>query len=89
MQKTRLVRKVDRAQCDRFSKVWKMSGMDRWSFAKSYGLQNTSQIVEIKNYILEPSKKIVLNLYKNMGINPNFILIGVGKMRLPAEDQIR
>lgn len=88
MQKPRLKRKVDRAQCDRFYKVWKMSGMDRWSFAKTCGLENTSQIVEIKNYVMEPSKRIILNLYKNMGISPNFVLIGVGKVRVAAEDQV-
>ena len=89
MKKPRLVKKFDRAQCDRFAKVWKMSGLDRWSFAKSCGLGNTSQIVEIKNYVLEPSKRIVLKLYENMGINPNYILIGIGKMRLPAEEQLK
>lgn len=88
MQKPKVIRKVDRSQCDRFAEVWHKSGMDRWSFAKTCGLGNTSQIVEIKNYILEPSKRIVMNLYENMGINPNYILIGIGRMRLPQEDQV-
>ncbi len=88
MQKPRLLKKIDKAQCDRFTKVWRMSGLDRWSFAKLCGLENTSQIVEIKNYVLEPSKRIVMNLYQNMGISPNYLLIGVGRMRLPAENQI-
>lgn len=73
---------VDSAMCDRFVKVWLSTGLSAWEFARLCGLEYPSMLSEIKNHVIEPSKMIVMSLYHNLGISPNYILIGVGDMTI-------
>lgn len=79
LQKKKL-KTVDTQMCDRFYSIFLMSGMTRREFVQMCGLDQSSisRINEIKGHVTEPSKNMILSLYKNMNVNPNFILIGRG-----------
>ena len=72
------LKQINTKMCDRFVYVWVMSGLTLYEFAHACGLGFASSIIEIKNYATEPSKKMILSLYEKLGVNPNFILVGVG-----------
>jgi transcriptional regulator with XRE-family HTH domain len=72
-------RNVDTGMCDRFVEIWSMSGLNKFDFAKKCGLTSPSSLIEIKNHITEPSKKMIMALYESLDINPSWILIGYGE----------
>lgn len=69
---------VDTEMCNRFMKIYKESGLDLTDFARACGLSSVSYVNEIGRYVIEPSKKVIISLYENLGISPNWLLLGIG-----------
>lgn len=85
MQVTKL-KNVDSLMCDRFTSFWIDTMVPRIHFAKLCGLsKNYSCISEIKNYVTEPSKKMIVALAHSIGASPTFILLGIGDRYLPQD----
>ena len=89
LQKKKL-KSVDTQMCDRFYSIFLMSGMTRREFVQMCGLDQSSisRINEIKGHVTEPSKNMIIALYENMKVNPNYILIGRGPKYLSKKEPL-
>jgi len=69
---------VDKSLCDRFYIIYLQSGMKTLEFANAIGVASFSYVTEIKNYVLEPSKNMIINICKTFGISADWLLFGYG-----------
>jgi hypothetical protein len=73
---------VDTGICDRFYEIYLSSGLPPKEFTTAINTASFSYILEIKNHVLEPSKKMVISLCKKFGISANWLLLGLGEKSL-------
>lgn len=78
---------VDTTLCDRFYEVYLGSGLPPKEFTQALGVASFSYVLEIKNYVLEPSKKMIVNTCKYFGISANWLLLGLGEKYLTGTTQ--
>jgi len=70
---------VNTELCDRFYLIYLQSGMKTMEFSSSIGVASFSYVTEIKNYVLEPSKNMIMTVCKTFGISADWLLFGYGK----------
>jgi hypothetical protein len=75
---------VDTALCDRFYSIYIMSGLKTSEFSDAIGVASFSYVNEIKNYILEPSKNMIVKTCDTFNLSADWLLFGIGdRFRVP------
>lgn len=69
---------VNKELCDRFYQIYLQSGMKPLDFIDKINVASFSYVTEIKNYVLEPSKNMIITVCTLFNVSSEWLLFGYG-----------